>query len=311
VVSSVFLIGMAIMAGWSVVTVLVRAILLGFHFDPWTLAMALQVVAGATLLTAAGLGSLPLEPLKRWATWVIGGFRIVTTCCFSAALLYGSATSITLISTINVPVAALGVLLVFGRRLRVRESPGFLLIMVGIVLLASRLEGGFASPAIPLLLVSETFVVFASLLAERHPDNLGDRRQRLALAGFVTMLSAGGLLTLWSVLGFAFPEVQLGPSSADVVATLTSPWLWLMALMLGAVFRAPLTYMSFQITRLLGADGYMLTMAALPLATLIAELLFSLTGLVPAPSHEPLDLLYSALIIVGSAWIIMLRFRRA
>jgi drug/metabolite transporter (DMT)-like permease len=310
VVSPVFLIGMAIMTGWSVVTVLVRAILLGFHFDPWSLAMALQVVAGATLLTAAGIRSLPLEPLTRWATWVIGGFRIVTTCCFSAALLYGSATTITLVSTLNVPVAALGVLIVFGRRLRAREGPGFALLALGIVLLASRLDGGFASPAIPLLLVSETFVVFASLLAERHPDNLGDRRQRLALAGFVTMLSAGGLLTLWGLVGLAFPGAEIGPSSADVVASLTSPWLWLMALMLGAIFRAPLTYMSFQITRMLGADGYMLTMAALPLATLIVEFLFSLTGLVPAPSHAPLDLAYSALIVVGTAWIIVLRFRR-
>jgi drug/metabolite transporter (DMT)-like permease len=310
VISPAFLIAMATMAGWSVVTVLVRATLLGFRFDPWTLAMALQLVAGATLLVAAGLGSLPLEPLKRWATWVIGGLRVITTCCFSAALLYGSATAITLVSTVNVPLAALGVLLVFGRRLKPRESPGFLLIALGIVLLASRLDGGFASPAIPLLLVSETCVVLASLLAERHPDNLGDRRQRLALAGFVTMLSAGGLLTLWGLLGFAFPEAALGPSSADVAATLLSPWLWAMALLLGALFRAPLTYMSFQITRMLGADGYMLTMAALPLATLVTEFLVSLTGLVPSPSHDPLDLGYSALIIFGGAWIILVRFRR-
>ena len=308
--SPAFLVAVAMMSGWSVVTVLVRATLFGFGFDPWALAMAIQLAAGGTLLVAAGLRSLPLAPIRRWATWVIGGLRVLTTCCFSAALLYGSATTITLVSTINVLVAAVGVFLVFRRRPRPGELPGYVLIAVGIVLLAARLEGGWESPAIPLLLVSETAVVVSSLLAERHPDNLGDRRQRLALTGFVTLLSAGGLLTLWGLVGLAFPEASLGPSSADVVATLSSPWLWAAALAFGAVFRAPLTYMAFQITRLLGADGYMLSMAALPLTTLLVEILAGLAGLVPPPSLDPVDLAFSAVVVVGGAWIIVVRFRR-
>ena len=309
-VSPAFLIAAVVMAGWSVVTVLVRATLIGFSFDPWTLAMAIQLAAGGTLLIAAGLRSLPLEPIRRWTTWAIGALRVVTTCCFSAALLYGSATTITLVSLINVLVAAAGVFLVFRRKPRFAEMPGFLLIALGIALLVGRLDGGWHSPAIPLLLISETSVVFSSLLAERHPDNLGDRRQRLALTGFVTVLSAGGLLTIWGALGLVFPEAALGPSAADVLGTLTSPWLWAAALAFGAVFRAPLTYMAFQITRLLGADGYMLSMAALPLTTLAVELLAGSAGLVPVPSLAPVDLAYSAVIVAGSAWVIGVRFRR-
>lgn len=308
--SPVLLIAGAMTAGWSVVTVLVRATLFGFGFDPWTLAMAIQLAAGATLLTAAGIRSLPLEPIRRWSTWVIGGLRVVTTCCFSAALLYGSATAITLISTINVLVAALGVFLVFRRRPRAREVPGFVLIATGIVLLTGRLDGGWSSPAVPLLLVSETCVVLSSLLAERHPDNLGDRRQRLALTGFVTVLSAGGLLAVWSGLGLALPEASLGPSAADVAATVASPWLWAAALVFGAVFRAPLTYVAFQITRLLGADGYMLSMTALPLTTLAAEVAAGLAGLLPPPSLDPVDLGFSAVILAGGAWIVLARYRR-
>lgn len=307
--SPALLIALAMTAMWSVVTVLLRSVLFRFGFDPWTLAMATMLAAGATLLVAAGIRSLPLDPLRRWSTWAIGGIRVLTTCCFSAALLYGSATTITLLSAVNVLVAAIGVLVVFGRRPRAGEIPGFLLIAVGVALLATRLEGGWGSPAIKFLLVSETAVVVSSLLTETHPDNLGDRRQRLALTGFVTLLSASGLLVVWSVVGLALPEAPLGPNASDALASLASPWLWAAALVFGVFFRAPLTYLSFQITRLIGADGYMLSMVALPLTTLAIEILAGWGGLMPMPGLDPVTLGFSALIVAGGAWIILDRVR--
>lgn len=307
--SPALLIAIVMTAMWSVVTVLLRSVLFRFGFDPWTLAMATMLAAGATLLVAAGIRSLPLDPLRRWSTWAIGGIRVLTTCCFSAALLYGSATTITLLSAINVLAAAIGVLVVFGRRPLAGEIPGFLLIAVGVVLLATELEGGWSSPAIKFLLVSETAVVVSSLLTETHPDNLGDRRQRLALTGFVTVLSASGLLVVWSVVGLAFPGAPLGPNASDAFATLASPWLWVAALVFGVLFRAPLTYMSFQITRLIGADGYMLSMVALPLTTLSIEALAGWSEMLPMPSLDPVTLGYSSLIVAGGTWIILVRVR--
>ena len=307
--SPALLIALVMTAMWSVVTVLLRSVLFRFGFDPWTLAMATMLAAGAALLVAAGIRSLPLDPLRRWSTWAIGGIRVLTTCCFSAALLYGSATTITLLSAINMLAAAIGVYAVYRRRPLVGEIPGFLLIAVGVVLLAAELEGGWSSPAIKFLLVSETAVVVSSLLTETHPDNLGDRRQRLALTGFVTVLSASGLLLVWSVIGLAFPEAPLGPNASDAFATLASPWLWVAALVFGVLFRAPLTYMSFQITRLIGADGYMLSMVALPLTTLAIEALAGWSEMLPMPSLDPVTLGYSALIVAGGAWIILVRVR--
>ncbi len=308
--SPALVIALAMTAMWSVVTVLLRSVLFRFGFDPWTLAMATMLAAGATLLVAAGIRSLPLDPLRRWSTWAIGGIRVLTTCCFSAALLYGSATTITLLSAINVLAAAIGVYAVHRRRPLAAEIPGFLLIAVGVVLLAATLDGGWSSPAIKFLLVSETAVVVSSLLTETHPDNLGDRRQRLALTGFVTVLSATGLLVVWSVVGLAFPEASLGPNASDAFETLASPWLWTAALVFGVLFRAPLTYMSFQITRLIGADGYMLSMVALPLTTLAIEVLAGWGELMPMPGLDPVTLGYSGLIVAGGAWIILVRVRR-
>ncbi len=303
-------IALATTAMWSFVTVLLRSALFQFSFDPWTMAMTTQLCAGATLLTAAGLRSLPLEPLRRWSTWAIGAIRVITTCCFSAALLYGSATTITLISIVNVLVAAIGVYAAFRRKPHPAELPGFALIALGIVLLAGELDGGWSSPALKFLLVSETAVVLSSILSERHPDNLGDRRQRLALTGFVTLFSASGLLIAWSVLGRVVPEVTIGPSAADVLATLSSPVLWGCALVFGVLFRAPLTYMAFQMMRLVGADGYMLSMAALPITTLLFEIVAGEAGMLPPPKLDPVTLGYSAVILTGGAWIILVRVRR-
>ena len=123
------------------------------------------------------------------------------------------------------------------------------------------------------------------------------------------MLSASGLLIFWSVVGVAFPEAPLGPNASDAFATLTSPWLWVFALVFGVLFRAPLVYMSFQITRLIGADGYMLSMVALPLTTLAIEALAGWVELAPMPGLDPVTLGYSALIVAGGAWIILVRIR--
>jgi len=309
--SPAFLTAVAMTAMWSVSTVLLRSTLYRFGFDPWTMAMATMLAAGTTLLLAAGIRSLPLEPLRRWSTWAIGGIRVMTTCCFSAALLYGSATTITLLTSINVLVAALGVYAAFRRRPRAAEIPGFLLIALGVVLLAGRLDGGWSSPAIRFLVVSEIGFVLASLLAEIHPDNLGDRRQRLALTGFVTLLSAMGLLLVWSVFGLVVPEAPVGPDASNAIATLASPWLWGAALAFGIVFRAPLTYLSFLITRLIGADGFMLSMVALPLTTLVVEVIAGSAGLLPPPSLDPADLGFSAIVVAGGGWIVLVRLGEA
>jgi hypothetical protein len=152
--------------------------------------------------------------------------------------------------------------------------------------------------------------VVSSVLSETHPDNLGDRRQRLALTGFVTLFSALGLLVVWGLLCLALPDLAIGPSAADAIATLSSPLLWATALVFGIVFRGPLTYMAFRIMGLIGADGYLLSMAALPLTTLLVEIVAGRLGLLPPPSLDPVTLGYSAVILSGSAWIILVRIRR-
>ena len=300
---------LGLVVAWAILTVGIRATLNGFGFEPWSLALTIQVMGGAALLFAAGIRSLPLDPIRRWATWVIGGLRVLTTCCFTNALLHASAGQVSQLTTVNVLLATVGALLLFGRRRRARELPGFLVIALGLALLIARLDGGLANPAVAFILFSETSVALASLLAEKHPDNLGTRRQRLALTGFVTLLSALGLLLAWAAIGL-MPAMPAGPSAADVAATLASPWLWVMAFILGAMLRGPATYVAFDITARLGADGYMLGMSAMPLLVMALEPAAAAFGLLPPLHTTVADFAVAAVILAGGAWVIVARNRR-
>jgi drug/metabolite transporter (DMT)-like permease len=313
--SSAVLLAAGVVVVWSLLVTGMRATLHGFGFEPWSLALAVQIAGGAALLLAAGVGSLPLEPIRRWATWAIGGLRVVTTCAFTTALLHASAGQVSVLTTVNVLIAMLGVFLVFRRGRRPAEIPGILLMLGGLALLVGHLDGGWSNLAIRYVLLSETSVVVASLLAERHPDNLGDRRQRLALTGFVTLLSAAGLLLVWvataaAMSGTAMSETAIGPDIDAVAATLTSPWLWVMAFVLGALLRGPGTYGAFLLTARLGADGYMLAMAAMPPLVMALESLAAAAGLMPQPRSALADLAVAAVVILGGIWVVAARYRR-
>jgi len=306
--SAVILAGVVVVA-WSVLTVSIRATLYGFAFEPWSLALAVQICGGAVLLFAAGIRSLPLEPLRRWATWVIGGLRVVTTCAFATAMLHASAGQVSLLTTINVLIAMVGVFVVFRRRRHLGEVPGILIMIAGLILLVGHLDGGWSNMAIRFVIFSETSVVIASLMAERHPDNLGNRRQRLALTGFVTLLSALGLLVVWGLATVLLAGSTVGPDTSAVMATLSSPWLWIMAFLLGGVLRGPATYGAFVITAKLGADGYMLGMAAMPPLAMGLEMLAAQYGLVPAPKSALADLGVAAVVIAGGVWVVVAQVR--
>jgi len=306
--ATVVVLAVALLAGWAVLTVIVRAALHGFGFDPWIFAMAIQLFAGATLLAAAGLASLPTGPLRRPTTWLIGGLRVATTCGFTAALVHATAGQVTLLVAVNMLLAALGVGAVFGRWPRLGELPGFLLILAGLAFLTTRLDGGWHNPAVLFILASESTVVVASLLTERHPDNLGDRRARLALTGFVMLLSTIGLLLVWTLAGALVPGVS-GPASGAVAASLTAPMLWAIALGVGALLRGPSTYAAFLLTAWIGADGYMISMAALAPVTYGVEALVGVTGLLPPPLLRAPDIAIMAAIIGGALWIIAMRMR--
>lgn len=306
--SAVILAGVVVVA-WSVLTVSVRATLFGFGFEPWSLALAIQICGGAVLLFAAGIRSLPLEPLRRWATWLIGGLRVVTTCAFTAALIHATAGQVSLLTTINVLIAMVGVFVVFRRRRHLWEIPGILMMIAGLILLVGHLDGGWNNMAIRFVIFSETSVVIASLLAERHPDNLGNRRQRLALTGFVTLLAAVGLLIVWGLATLLLTGSTVGPDTSKVMATLGSPWLWIMGALLGGILRGPATYGAFVITAKLGADGYMLGMAAMPPLAMGLEMLAASYGLVPAPTNALGDLGVAAIVIAGGIWVVTAQVR--
>ncbi|MSP67305.1 MAG: hypothetical protein EXQ96_04245 [Alphaproteobacteria bacterium] len=290
---------------WGTLTVLTRVSIAAFGFDPWALSFAIQFAAGLALLVTAGLRALPLAPLFRPATWAIGVLRLTGAGAYAAALVHASATEVSLLGTFNLLVAPPIVYCVSRRGMRPAEAVGLLLVAVGIGAVVVRLEGGVANGAVPLLLFSETAVVIASLLAERHRDNVSGRRARLALAGFVTLIASVLLLAVWVPLTM----FRLGTGPGPTVALLATPLLWAIALLFGLVLRAPATYAVFHLVQRAGTEAYLLSLAALPLATLLAEAAAAAAGLLPARPSLAADSAIAGLVFAGGLWNIRARRR--
>jgi len=290
---------------WGTLTVLTRASIAAFGFDPWALSFAVQFAAGLALLTTAGLQSLPIAPLFRPATWAIGVLRLTGAGAYAAALVHASATEVSLLGTLNILIAPPVLYFITRRGIRPAEAIGLLLVGVAIALVVFRLEGGIGNGAVPLLLFSETAVVLSSILSERHPDNVSGRRSRLALAGFVTLIASLLLLLAWVPITMVASAAGIGAT----LARLAEPSLWGIAFLFGLVLRGPATYAVFHLLQRAGTEGYLLSLAALPLATLIAEATAALLGILPPLSAALGDAALAGLVFAGGLWNIRARRR--
>ncbi len=117
------------------------------------------------------------------------------------------------------------------------------------------------------------------------------------------------LLLVWGAVTVFLSGTSIGPDTTQVAATLASPWLWVMAFVLGAMLRGPATYAAFVITAKLGADGYMLAMAAMPPLAMGLEMIAASFGLVPAPKNALADLGVAGIVIAGGIWVVVAQVR--
>lgn len=296
----------AVVAGWTVLATATRSLLTSRGYDAALFALSVQVIAGIGLLVGAGLDRLPTRPLRRWSTWVIGLSRVVTVTCYTTALALITATEASLLATVNVLAGALGVRLAFARRPRPAELIGLGLIAAGILGVILGTPGGFGEPAVLLILASETSVVVALVLSERHPENILDARSRLALAGFVTLIAALGVAVAWVVLGSVPGAGAIVPSIAPWGETASDPVFWIAVAAIALLLRGPLTYGAFAVTRRLGADGYLLSLALLPSLTYGAETLAHALGVLPPPRALG-ELAAGGLILLGCVWNVAIR----
>ncbi len=294
---------------WATMSVAIRGEIAAFRHDAATLTLVQLAAGGVFLLAVSGGRGIERAAILLPATWVIGICRVISATAFTAALGYASAGKVTLLAVLNVPFGALGVWLVFRRGVRPLGIAGHAVILACLATLALGLDGGLANPAVTCLLISESSVIVASVVAERHPLNQGAGvRLRAQLTGMIMIIVAVGFLGLWTLASLAAPAGAVPLLDfAAARATLSDGWLWVIAPAVGILARGPAMYCALHAIRALGTEHYMLVLTGLPIASLLLEQAAASVGLLPPTPAAWSD--FALALVMAAAATLVIRAR--
>ncbi len=316
--SSPLIVVSACMLSWSLVLVVCRVILFAYELDPWLFTF-IQLMAGGTFLVIyAGYVSGILEALRDPQTWLYGVLRVATAAFFSAALLHTSTANANFLGITAVPITMVMFWVAFSRRPSAWELPGHILIIVGLILLARNLDGGYSNPALLLMILSEVCVVTSTLIAERHGLNqTEDPRMRALLSGVMLLASAFAMLMAAFVLS-AIVQWQPALRSAlpmnlswlDHPAQILDTRLWIASVLIGVILRGPTLFLSLKAIHLVGTENYIVGMAILPFASFAFEALALHLGLLPPTPATAPALVFGTVMIIGSLAVFWARTKQ-
>lgn len=273
---------------WSILLVVSRTILVETGLDPWLFTFLQMMAGGLILMILGGWRQIGLSALKDPFTWGFGVLRVLTAAFFTAALVHTTAANASFVGIIVVPLS-MAVLFACGfRQPTLRELPGQLIVLTGLWVVVTGLEGGFANPALVYMVLSEICVILATLISELHPMNqTEDMRQRAGLTGVMLFAASicmlGGAIAL-SLLGAALPTLaEALPAAPEWIGTpslLLDPTLWIAAILVGALLRGTSQFLSLRAVYRVGTENYLAGIAALPFMSLGLEFLFFQLGLI-------------------------------
>ncbi|WP_028794794.1 EamA family transporter [Thalassobaculum salexigens] len=294
------LVSAAAILSWSALIAISRILLVRFGFDPWAYTFLQLCAGGLCLLAIGGKGRLSLASFRRPSTWILGVLRVLSAALFTAVLVWVSAMEAGVLGAVNVPMVAVAVWLVLGRRPARLEWLGHAVILASIAPLVMTLEGGIANPAVILMLLNEVCLVAGTLLAERHPDNSGtEPGSRARFTGAVLLVTAGLFLVLRILEDGGVGEVDW---SAPLIVS---------AVLVGVFLRGPSMFLTFWSTRLIGSQNYMACCTALPVIGMALEQAAFGLGLIDVTRFRPETVSLTAGVVAGTLIVVAIRVRAA
>jgi len=282
---------------WAALAAANRVLLLRFGFDPWTFTFVQLCAGGAVLLAAGGRQRLDLSSFRRPTTWMIGVLRVLSAALYAAVIARVSVLEAGVLGSVNVPMVVAAVWLAFGRPPARGEWLGQMVILTPILLLVAGLPGGLRDSAVLLMLLNEVCLVGATLLAERHPDNVSDHPgSRLQFTGALLLITAALFLTIRAASGGGLGVI----------------WNWRLlaaGAAVGIAFRAPSMLLSFWSIRLVGAQNYMVALSPLPLLGMAFEQSAFAAGLIDISRFQAENVLLAFGVVAGTLLIAAARVR--
>ncbi|SDR34073.1 translation-associated GTPase [Pseudovibrio sp. Tun.PSC04-5.I4] len=313
---------LATMVSWAALIVVSKGLLLAYNLDPWIFTIIQLMFGGIFLIAVSGKLTATLTALRSPHTWAYGVVRVISASCFTASLLYISAANAGFFGLVSVPFSALIFALLFFRLPSLLELPGHIVIAGGMVLLITSLENTFSNPAVFLMMFSELAVVVSVMIAEYHPQNQGTNlKDRASLSGVMLLASALVMLVSLAALSLLTGATQATTATQAAadwkqslplldLAQVWSPTMWIAAVAVGITMRGVSMFLSMQAINLVGSQNYVATIAALPFASLLFELLADRSGFIPQNLPTPTAIIAGTIMACGSLGILWARQRK-
>ncbi|KZD00291.1 MULTISPECIES: EamA family transporter [unclassified Thalassospira] len=293
---------------WALMLVSNRIALTSFAVDAYAMTCWQLVFGGMALVLIAPGRRIPWRQFALPINWAYGFLRVLTGVSWTASLLYISAPESGILSQTGMPMAALAATFILGRAPGRSEWLGHAILISGALWLAWHLPGGFANPAVLLMLASEVTAISSSVLAELHPDNqVKDTWAHLRFTGVLLLITASVFLIAPPVVEFISP-VEIPYISTDgLFGTETL----IAGLMIGILFRGPAMVLTLRSIKIAGVEKYILSTSILPFVLLGLEMLAAKFDLTPTPTHDSVFWISSLLVMIGIIQITASKHRHA
>jgi hypothetical protein len=291
---------------WSLYLLLTRHVVSGARLDAWAYTLVQLLTAGLILLwigrRAAGSWSSLLAP------WTIGYalLRVAINGATAASIVWLAVTQSTLLATVSALIGAGSGWFLSRNAPPRRDWPGLALLLAGIVAFALALAPE-ARRGLGWLLVSEAMAVTASWMIAYHPRNRAtDLAARSRFTGEILVAASIALILVWSLLGLGGGVASPWAGAGDAFGRID---LWLYAILAGLLFRAPGTWLGFWTINHTGVQTYLIALTAMPFFAIALEATAAHVGWVAPPSLSSAEWLASAIILVASTWLIVVRLK--
>ena len=293
---------------WAMLLVCNRIALTSFDIDPYAMTCWQLVFGGIALVLMAPGRRIPWRQFTLPINWAYGILRVMTGVTWTAALVYISAPESGILSQTGMPLAALAATFILGRPPGRSEWLGHAALIAGAVWLAWHLPGGFANPAVLLMLASEVTAISSSVLAEKHPDNqIKDAWAHLRFTGVLLLITASIFLAVPPLVDLISPVPIPYISTAGLFGTETL----IAGLLIGVLFRGPAMVLSLRSIKTAGIEKYILSTSVLPFILLGLEMIAASFGLTPTPAHNSVFWISSLLIMIGIVQITVSKQRHS
>lgn len=292
---------------WSVYLLFTRHVVSGAHLNAWAYTLVQLLSAGLVMLwvgrrTPGSWGDL----LAPW-TISYAFMRVVINGCTSAAIVWLAVTQSTLLSTMSVLIGAASGWALTRQAPARRDWPGLLLLAVGIVAFAAALGSDTAWRGVIWLVASETVAVAASWMIAYHPRNrVTDPAARSRFTGEILVAASLALIFVWSLAGLSGVIASPWAGGGDAFGSIE---LWIYAVLAGALFRAPGTWLGFWTINHSGVQTYLIALTAMPFFAIALEAAAAQLGWLSPPGLTTAEWLAAAVILGGAVWLISGRLR--